>query len=638
MKDRHFQRTSASFIFPVNPKPSLTTLFRRIATSLGTVLACFPSSARAIGFDQQSYTPTHDTFIQRGAPTTTAGTGDEFLVKRDSATVSGGSDRIGYLRFSTAAPYTVVDSASLFISFNNYPGDGTTPFTFEVFGLPDGHAERVLRRVAAHLQHRHQRHHLDARQPEPRRPHLARHLHALRRFRRTRVEFTTTALRDFIAASGNSELTFIIFRQTPNAGLPTYFASSEDATSTKRPTLLIRTSSDSLAVANTTASSTLTGSAAANATDSNFTTRWIANADTSSTKSWITLDLGSPQTVNRLNFIAYQHGRSYKLESSDNNSTWSLITTDFRSGVGTGVNPLLQDTNRYFQPRSARYFRLSSLTSTTGNSLSLWEVKLYNDSAAAPSLARLASLTSSVSALPNSSNPEQLKRVVLELALERAQACLNIGDFAAANLLLDDAENNLATDPATMAAVATGVTQVRAIRPLIETTPATNPYLKRINDGAALYLSNHRPPLGKEHARTQRLRRFQPRPHHRRRHGRPALGLRPPEQRPAPPSGNPPPPAPPHLRLPRCHQRPRPADPRRPARQFLRRLRQRPRLHRLPRVPAPLPRPHPRELEHRVGQRHDHRRQQPLVGLSATATPPGSTPTSPSPWNSTTSA
>jgi hypothetical protein len=454
---------------------------------LGLLLT--PSFLHAAGFDQQSFTPSHDAFIQRGSPTATAGTGDEFLVKRDSATVSGGSDRIAYLRFSTAAPYTVVDSASLFITINNYAGDGTTPFTFEVFGLPDGHPNESFSETLLAFNTA-----TNATTTMPGSLNPAG-LTSLGTFTPsvasggTRVEFTTTALRDFIAASGNSELTFIIFRQTPNAGLPTYFASSEDASSNNRPTLLIRTSSDSLAVAATTASSTLSGSAATNATDSNFSTRWIANADTSSTKSWITLDLGSPQTVNRLNFIAYQHGRSYKLESSDNNSTWSLITTDFRSGVGSGVNPLQQDTNRYFQPRTARYFRLSSLTSTSGNSLSLWEIKLYNDPAAAPTLARHASLTSSVAALPNSSNAEQLKRVVLELALERAQACLNIGDFPAANLLLDDAQNNLATPAATMAAVATGVTQVRAIRPLIETTPATNPYLKRINDGAALYLT-----------------------------------------------------------------------------------------------------------------------------------------------------
>ncbi len=452
-------------------------------------LAGCPSALHAAGFDQQSFTPSHDAFIQRGSPTATAGTGDEFLVKRDSATVSGGSDRLAYLRFSTAAPYAVVDSASLFLTLNNYSGDGTTPFTFELFGLPDGHPNESFNETLLTFNTA-----TNATTTMPGSLNPAG-LTSLGTFTPsvasggTRIEFSTTALRDFIAASGNSEITFLLFRQTPNAGLPTYFASSEDASSNNRPTLLIRTASDSLAVASTTASSTLTGSAVTNATDSDFTTRWIANADTSTTKSWITLDLGSPQTVNRLNFIAYQHGRSFKLESSDDNATWSLITTNFRSGVGTGVNPLLQDTNRYFQPRTARYFRLSSLTSTSGNSHSLWEIKLYNDPAAAPTLARHASLTTSVAALPNSSNAEQLKRVVLELALERAQACLNIGDFAAANLLLDDAQNNLATDPATMAAVATGVTQVRAIRPLIETTPATNPYLKRINDGAALYLT-----------------------------------------------------------------------------------------------------------------------------------------------------
>ncbi|MEO0055804.1 MAG: hypothetical protein RLZZ50_1751, partial [Verrucomicrobiota bacterium] len=472
---------------PFRFTPSRPCLVRPLFAFVALCLL-LPVALRAAGFDQQSYTPSHDTFIQRGAPNTAAGTGDEFLVKRDSDTVSGGSDRIGYLRFSTAAPYAVVDGASLFITINNYAGDGTTPFTFEIFGLPDGHPDESLNETSLTFNTA-----TNATTSMPGSLNPAG-LVSLGTFTPsvtsggTRVEFTSQALRDFIAASTNSELTFIIWRQTANAGLPTYFASSEDATITKRPTLLIRTSSDALAVTTTTASSTLSGSAAANATDSNFTTRWIAAADTSSTKSFITLDLGSAQTVNRLNFIAYQHGRLFKLESSTNNSTWSLITSDFRSGVGTGVNTLQADTNRYFQPRTARYFRLSSLTSTSGNSLSLWEIKLYNDPAAAPVLARLASLTTSVAALANVTNAEKLKRVVLELALERAQACINIGDFADANLLLDDAQNNLATAAATMAAVATGLTEIRATRPLIETSASNNPYLARINAGAQLFL------------------------------------------------------------------------------------------------------------------------------------------------------
>ena len=469
--------------------PWLSVFCRRRTFALLSLLVLHPAGLGATGFDQLSFTPSHDTFIQRGAPATAAGGGDEFLVKRDSAAVSGGSDRIGYLRFTTSAPFGVVESASLFLTINNYSGDGTTPFTFEVFGVPDGHPNEAFDESLLTFNSA-----TNASTAMPGSLNTAG-LTPLGTFTppvasgSSRIEFTGAALRDFIAASGNSELTFIVFRQTPNSGIPTYFASGEDATSTNRPTLLVRTVSDALAVAATTASSNLAGSAAANATDSNFTTRWIAVADTSSTKSWITLDLGTPQTVNRLNFVAFQHGRSYKLECSDDNSTWSVITSDFRSGVGTAVNPLLQDTNRYFQPRTARYFRLTSLTSTTGNSLSLWEVKLYNEITAAPVLARHAALAGSVAALPNTSNPEQLKRVVLEVALERSQACINIGDFAGAGLLLDDVENNLATDPSAMAAEATGVTQVRAIRPLVEKSPATNPYLKRINEGAALTIS-----------------------------------------------------------------------------------------------------------------------------------------------------
>jgi hypothetical protein len=48
-----------------------------------------------------------------------------------------------------------------------------------------------------------------------------------------------------------------------------------------------------------------------------------------------------------------------------------------------------------------------------------------------------------------------------------------------------------------MAAVATNVVQVRSIRPLIETTPETNPHLKRINDGAALFLGTSDSPWEK---------------------------------------------------------------------------------------------------------------------------------------------
>jgi hypothetical protein len=104
-----------------------------------TVMFSLSQSLNAAGVGQSSLTAVHDTYIQRGT-TTNFGAATTFLVKRDGADFSGGSDRIAYLRFDVDAPQAGVDGASLWLTFTNYPGDGITPFTFQVFGLPDGHA------------------------------------------------------------------------------------------------------------------------------------------------------------------------------------------------------------------------------------------------------------------------------------------------------------------------------------------------------------------------------------------------------------------------------------------------------------------------------------------------------------------
>ncbi|NQX00201.1 discoidin domain-containing protein, partial [bacterium] len=309
----------------------------------------------------------------------------------------------------------------------------------------------------------------------------------------TDVEFTGTALRDFIAANANTHISFIVFRQTPNGGLPSYFASSENTNLSSRPALVIRSPNDAYTVASTTASSASSGFPAANATDNLFTTRWTATADTGSTKSFITLDLGSAQTVNRLNFITYQHGRTYKLESSPNNSTWILVAGDFRSGIGSDINTQLQSTNLCFQPRSARYFRLSSQTSLSGKSVSMWEVQLFNDPAASSILARIGSLRTAVAALPSATAADRIKRAVLDIAIERAQSSININNFAHAGLLMDDADAKLPVSAATMVAQISGLPNLRVLRPLLETTAATNPYLKRVTDGVNLFLATTDP-------------------------------------------------------------------------------------------------------------------------------------------------
>lgn len=477
----------------MKPNPLITRSVLRLIAAAGFGLALsMPCLSHAAGIGQTAVTAVHDTYIQRGT-TTDVGAATTFLVKRDGADFSGGSDRIGYLRFAVDGPLAAVDSASLLLSFTNYPGDGTTPFTFEVFGLPDGHPNEAFDESLLNFSNA-----TNASTTLPGSLNSAG-LTSLGIFTpavasgATEVEFSGTALRDFIAANTNAHISLVIFRQTPNSGLPSYFASSENANLTSRPTLVIRSPNDAYTVAATTASSAASGFPATNATDNLFTTRWSANADNSSTKSSITLDLGSAQTVNRLNLIAYQHGRTYRLESSTNNSTWTSVTTDFRSGIGSDVNTQLQSTNLYFQPRSARYFRLTSQTSLSGKSVSMWEIQLFNDTSASTILARIGSLRTSVAALPSVTPEDRIKRAVLDIAIERAQASININNFTHAGLLMDDVDEKLPVSAATMAAQITGLPNMRVLRPLLQTTTATNPYLKRVTDGVNLFLATTDP-------------------------------------------------------------------------------------------------------------------------------------------------
>lgn len=451
-----------------------------------------PCISHAAGIGQTSSIPIQDTYIQRGT-STDFGAATTFLVKRDGADFAGGSDRIGYLRFGVDGPLATVDSASLLLTFTNYPGDGTTPFTFEVFGIPEGHPNEVFDESLLNFSNA-----ANASTTLPGSLNSAG-LTSLGTFTAPSasgtptVVFSSSALRDFIVASTNAHISLIIFRQTPNGGLPSYFASSKNVNLTSRPTLIIRKPNDAYTVVNTTASSATSGLPATNATDNIFDTRWSASADTSSTKSSITLDLGSNQTVNRLNFISYQHGRIYKLESSTNNSTWNLVTSDFRSGIGSNINILLQSTNLYFQPRSARYFRLTSQTSLSGRSVSMWEIQLFNEASATNILARIGSLRTALAGLPSVAPEDRIKHAVLDIALERAQSSINIGNLTHASFLMDDVDETLTISSSDMAAQISGLPNMRVLRPLRETTTTTNPYLKRVADGVNLFLATTDP-------------------------------------------------------------------------------------------------------------------------------------------------
>lgn len=447
-------------------------MFAAIARSLisaARVLPFAPTLLPAAGTEQRSFTAAHDTFIQRGS-TANNGSGTTLAVKRERAAISGGTDRVAYLRFDVPGRFSSVADASLFLTFWQFAANGTTPFTFRVYGLPDGHANEDFDEATLNF--------TTARNASKRLPGSLdpAGLSDLGSFTPTlasgtpTVAFSNSALNDFLAANRNQRVSFIILRETAN-GAASYLYSRQVNNPAQRPTLLVRSASDALDVTATTA-----------------------------TESSLTLDLGALRAVNRISFIADQHGRSYRLESSPDKRRWTTLIASHTSGSGSAPNSLRETTTRHFPVTHARYFRLSSLTPTRATDLQVQDVNLYHRPGIDALFTRLTTLASSVAALPDSTNPEQLKRVVLALALERARASLEAGESAHAAGLLVDARNHLAADPVAMAAPIRGLHHMRVLRPLKETSPATNPYLKRLAEGATLFLAAPDPPFLKNTA------------------------------------------------------------------------------------------------------------------------------------------
>lgn len=470
---------------------------RKHRTSLLPCLALAVSASFAwAGFEQSSHIASADTYIERGSPTLNYGSATTVLMKRSSLTSGHGTDRISYLRFTLDTAATAVSEAVLELSISQYSGDGTTPFTFRVYGLPDGHPDEAFNESTFSFSTAANASSTASGSFNP------SGLVDLGSFTPTAVsgassiEFGGTAFRNFVASSTNQQIAIVIFRESVN-NAPSYIHSSEASSIVLRPTLVVRRPATVLEPVAITASSTLVGSATANAADALAATIWSAAADNSTTKSSITFDFGSPRTANRLNFIAMEHGRRYRLETSNDNSTWSTAATDFRSGIGTVANLLAQESDVFFTPRTARYFRLSSLTSLSGKSVAFREVQFFDDASATPFITRLSASSAAVASLPNASAEEKIKRVVLELSNERALASFNAGDSVHAGRLLDDVDAGLPAPPASFSAQVSGLPNIRTLRSLAVTTTTANPYLKRMVDGANLFLAQADPPWEK---------------------------------------------------------------------------------------------------------------------------------------------
>ena len=108
---------------------------------------------------------------------------------------------------------------------------------------------------------------------------------------------------------------------------------------------------------------------AANATDGDLGTRWSsAYAD----PSWIQVDLGGTQTVNRV-VLAWEaaYGKAFQIQISSDGTTW---TTLYSTTTGTGGTQTLTGFTG-----SGRYVRMYGTQRATTYGYSLWEFEVFHD-------------------------------------------------------------------------------------------------------------------------------------------------------------------------------------------------------------------------------------------------------------------
>jgi len=444
-----------------------------------------------------SISPQADTYTRKDLATSNFGAENGIWTKKASTSGSDNGDRNGYLRFSTT-PFnnssTWVEQASLTLKATNRPGIGTTYFSFDLYGMPDAHPDESFGETTLTFSNAANS---SSNLPGSFTTNGLVYLGSVKALS-TDVPQTMTwngpALRDFIRDNRNSDLSFVLVRSNAHADASS-FASRENSDPTLRPILTFTATGDPFPSAVVTASSSDTGSSPANATDGSTTTRWSASPDSTSTQSWIQLDLGTTRTINRFSFIPYEHGRTYKLEASSNGSAWTTLASGFRSSPDSAVNTNLAVISRAFPDRSARYLRLTSLTSLTGKSLGVLEMQASLNTLATPLLSRWADLSSQVATRTNTS--EQVVRALLDVCLERALVGLHVMDSDYAVALMNDIDSILASSTSQLVTPVANPGTLSVLRDLQPgaTTPSANPYLKRMDDGVGLFLAQTDNPL-----------------------------------------------------------------------------------------------------------------------------------------------
>lgn len=117
------------------------------------------------------------------------------------------------------------------------------------------------------------------------------------------------------------------------------------------------------------ASSTVNGNLAAGVTDGTWATRWESGPGD---PQWVSVDLGSPQTISRA-IVRWEgaYASAYKLQVSTDGTNWSDV---YATTTGTGGV-----VNATFSPVSARYVRMYGTARGTQYAYSIYDFEVYGN-------------------------------------------------------------------------------------------------------------------------------------------------------------------------------------------------------------------------------------------------------------------
>ena len=163
--------------------------------------------------------PLADGYTKKDSPNSSFGAENGIWVQKTS-TASSSGDQNGYLRFGTT-PFTNsstwIEQASLVLDATSFPGSGTTYFSFDLYGMPDGHPDESFGETTLTFSNAVNS---SANLPGSFNTNGLVYLGSAKAVSTNvpqAIGWNGPALRDFIRANQNSHLSFVLVRSNANS-------------------------------------------------------------------------------------------------------------------------------------------------------------------------------------------------------------------------------------------------------------------------------------------------------------------------------------------------------------------------------------------------------------------------------------